>query len=78
MTATMADKVEREYIQLIQFDIIQEKFKSYNRNKSRLDHFWIEVLECVGIENYSNIFSFIKKNYDIISWQCSVRTQLFY
>ena len=61
VTATMADKVEREYIQLIQFDIIQEKFKSYNRNKSRLDHFWIEILECVGIENYSNIFSFIKK-----------------
>lgn len=46
--AIVAEKMEKEFREIIAFETTREKWKSYNKAESRLDNLWISIMELHG------------------------------
>ena len=60
LLGTVAEKVEKEFRQIISLKSTQEKLRDFKASETRLDHFWVRVLEMQGFKNYENLFTFMK------------------
>lgn len=60
IAGTKADKIKRQYLTLFNKEHILDKCKLYKRNKTRLDNFFIEILDQEGVEDFEDLKFFIQ------------------
>lgn len=56
----IGDKIDQEYKRICAIPIVQEKLKSFDRSKNRLDRFWFDLIMNCGISEYSHLLYFVK------------------
>ena len=58
--AIVAEKIEKEFKQIIAFETTRDQLKTYKRAEIRLDKFWIDIIEIHSADNYKNLLKLLK------------------